>query len=117
MSRKVTASVSGLIGLASAAGVGYFGLGMSDGSIPMIPANTIQASLLSFLSAGGFGVAGLSLFARHIALVVLAFTDIANAENMVMIQRLAANDPGSAKTDPKQQAKAIAEHLNDVMGK
>lgn len=114
MSRKVTTSVASLIGLAGMAGFGYFGLGMAGGTIPAIPANTIQASLLSFLGAGGIGIAGLSLFARHLALVVLACTDLANADNMAMIQKLAANDPGATKPatpDTKQLAKEVAAHL------
>ena len=115
MSRKITTSVSSLIGLASAAGAGYFGLGMAGGTIPPITPNIAQAVLLSFIGAGGLGVAGLSLFARHIALVVLAFTDLASSENMQRIQFLAANDPGATKpsaTDTKQLAREVAAHLS-----
>ena len=89
MSRKLTAGIGGIGGLGLLAYAGYFLVGMDSGSIPNVAANTAQASALIMAGSGGLTIAGISLWARHLALVVLAWCDINDPESMAHITALA----------------------------
>ena len=89
MSRKLTAGIGGIGGLGLLAYAAYFLVGMASGSIPSVAANTAQASLLATAGIGSLVVAGVSLWARHLALVVLAWCDMNDPESMAHITALA----------------------------
>ena len=90
MTRKLTAGIGGIGGLGLLAYAGYFLVGMASGSIPNVAANTAQASALIVAGSGGLGVAGISLWARHLALVTLTWCDMNDPEMMAHITALAS---------------------------
>lgn len=112
--KKLTAGIGGASGLGLIGWSGWNALQLANGTAPLTSTNIIM-SLLPLLAGGtATGIAGIAMWARHIALVVLAFCDIDDPAAMKMISDLAAmgEKPSVAPSpDAKQLAKELAEHL------